>query len=68
MAQLLKSLNKAAEAKQLATVWSAPDSRMICLSPHLNSDSKVSSTPQTPNIAESTPSAACPYCGEAPLQ
>jgi len=41
MNKLLKSLDKAAELQQLVTVWTAHDSRMMCLSPQLDASSKV---------------------------
>lgn len=46
MNELLKSLNRAAELQRLVTMWSAHDSKMMCLSPQRDPTSKVSTAPK----------------------
>ena len=50
MTELLKSLNRAAQKQQLVTVWSAQDSKMMCLSPGKPLDGKVRTSTSTPHL------------------
>ena len=50
MTELLKSLNRAAQKQQLVTLWSAQDSKMMCLSPGKPLDGKVCTSTSTPHV------------------